>query len=301
MEPTTVSLHALRAIAVRHGFRVPTRVPRPWAGATSRVYPLGGAVLKVPHADPAAVDAVRVDALVIDAARAVGVSTPRLLALDDEGDLLPVPFSLHERVRGGTLVRLGGSPVADGAWRAVGRDLARLHDGVSRSGPLAGLRAFAQTPEVDPRPWVVALGESGLLSPPTARWLGELLDTLTSAALAPVPQRFCHGDVNAANVLVAPHAAGFLALIDWLGAGWLDPAWDFASVPLRAVPSLLAGHREIAPMAHDATAEARILWCHLQLALYGIHAGWIPIDERQRRLARLVRRTREFLAEVPLA
>ena len=31
---------------------------------------------------------------------------------------------------------------------------------------------------------------------------------------------------------------------------------------------MLEGYREVAPLPEDATAEARILWRHLQIALY---------------------------------
>jgi hypothetical protein len=60
----------------------------------------------------------------------------------------------------------------------------------------------------------------------------------------------------------------YLAVLDWGGSGWGDPAWDFAGVPLRVVPSMLEGYREVAPPGGDERIEARILWRHLQLGLY---------------------------------
>jgi hypothetical protein len=60
----------------------------------------------------------------------------------------------------------------------------------------------------------------------------------------------------------------YLAVLDWGGSGWGDPAWDFAGVPLRVVPSMLEGYREVVQSGGDETVEARILWRHLQLALY---------------------------------
>jgi Ser/Thr protein kinase RdoA (MazF antagonist) len=93
------------------------------------------------------------------------------------------------------------------------------------------------------------------------------LEVLAPAALAQVPERFLHGDVQATNVMVRPASREYLALIDWGGAGWGDPAHDLAGFPLRAVPWVLAGYREVAPKA-DKTMEARLLWRHLQLALF---------------------------------
>ena len=68
--------------------------------------------------------------------------------------------------------------------------------------------------------------------------------------------------------MVGAETLEYLALLDWGSAGWGDPAWDFAAMPLRAVPFLLAGYREIGPVEQDDTAEVRILWRQLQLALY---------------------------------
>src|SRR5438067_1611974 len=62
----------------------------------------------------------------------------------------------------------------------------------------------------------------------------------------------------------------------WGSSGWGDPAWDFAGVPLRAVPLLLQGYRTAAALDGEATAEARILWRHLQLALLVLRRGPLP-------------------------
>jgi hygromycin-B 7''-O-kinase len=293
-----VTLAALRVVARQEGLRQPSRMPRPSVGATSAVYPLGRAVLKVPHVGAEAIEAVRVDARVSGVARQAGVRTPKLIAFIEAGGVgdLAVPCALYERVRGRTLARRSASSAAVGAWREVGCDLAKLHTGVVRIGDVAGLRLFRQSPETDPRPWVAELTGRGMLSTRQSRWFERVLDVLAPAALAEVPQCFCHGDVNAANVLVAPVSVGFLGLIDWAGAGWLDPAWDFAGVPLRVVPAMLAAHREVAPMVHDATAEARILWCHLQFALYVLRSQPVVLEEHRRRIDRSVTRARAYLA-----
>lgn len=106
-----------------------------------------------------------------------------------------------------------------------------------------------------------------------AQWLDALIDAIAPPALADLPVVLCHGDVNAANVLVSVGTGRFRALIDWAGAGWLDPAWDFAGVPPDVVPAMLAGHRSVAPLIDDATAEARILWCQIQTRLYPLRAA----------------------------
>ena len=87
------------------------------------------------------------------------------------------------------------------------------------------------------------------------------------------PVVLCHGDVNAANILVDRAGGDFLALIDWSGAGWLDPVWDFAAVSPAIVPHLLAGHRAVAPLPDDASAESRICWCQIQTRLHAARQG----------------------------
>jgi hypothetical protein len=47
-------------------------------------------------------------------------------------------------------------------------------------------------------------------------------------------------------------------------------------MPLRAVPYALEGHRAVAPLDGDETAEARILWGHLLWALYVLPRGAMP-------------------------
>jgi hypothetical protein len=90
-------------------------------------------------------------------------------------------------------------------------------------------------------------------------------------ATGPVPNGFCHADVQLANLLVDPISHDYLALIDWDCAHCADPAFDFLGMPLPAVPFILAGYREIAP--RDDVTEARILWRRLQLLLSVLPRG----------------------------
>lgn len=257
-----LSDEVLRAIAARYGGPA---VRLPEVGIFNAVFLLGEElVLRVPRDHPDFVAAARREILAAPAARDAGVRTPRLVAVDDGCDLVPVPFLVYERVRGEPLGELGLEPGDTPAvWRELGRDLVTLHTGVVAEGPIATLR-----PEVldDPRPWVDALAMDGQFTVMEGRWLGRWLEELAPAALAPVPERFLHGDVQATNVMVRPGSLEYLALIDWGGAGWGDPAHDLAGFPLRAVPWVLAGYREFAPDA-DETIEARLLWRHLQFAL----------------------------------
>jgi aminoglycoside phosphotransferase (APT) family kinase protein len=74
--------------------------------------------------------------------------------------------------------------------------------------------------------------------------------------------------MQATNVMVSDDASTFVALLDWGSCGWGDPAWDFVGMPLRAVPLMLEGYRAIHPLEADETAEERITWRQLQIALW---------------------------------
>ena len=111
----------------------------------------------------------------------------------------------------------------------------------------------------DPRPWLDQIAQEGYFTPMEARWLHGWLDRLAPVALASARRCFLHGDIQTTNMLVRAGSLDYLAVIDWGSAGWGDPTWDFAGVPLRAVPLLLHGYRTVAALAGEGTVEARIL------------------------------------------
>lgn len=220
----------------------------------------------MPRDHPISAADARKEAVAVPAAREAGVRTPRMLAFDESLDLLPVPYSIYERVRGETLGLLDRDPATSpDVWRELGHDLALLHSGVSGDGPAAGLR-MDEMP--DPRPRPGELAEAGYFTAAEARWLEEWLERLAPRALAPVPRRFLHGDSQATNVMVEAGSLQYLAVLDWGSCGWGDPAWDFAGVPLRVAPAMLEGYGAVAPFDGGENVEARILWRHLQLSLY---------------------------------
>lgn len=289
-------LSHLTAIAHRHGFQSPDALPTPWVGATSRVYPCGDVVVKVACDAADAMNAVTIDAAMNPIIRKLGVQTPDLIAFDDSRDLQPVPFSVYRRVpHSAPISQFSKSPgLVASAWEAVGRELALVHQVPYRAEMPIALREFRQSPHVDPRPWAEDLHARGVLDSTDMSWLQRLLDYLARFALGEVPLTLCHGDVNAANVLVDSTNGQYLALIDWAGVGWLDPVWDFAGVPFSVVPFLLAGHRSVAPLPSDETAEARVCWCQMQTRL---HAANAHLDESSAaRLRRDLEAVRAFVA-----
>jgi aminoglycoside phosphotransferase (APT) family kinase protein len=263
-----VSDETLRAAAARLGLGRAVVSPMPEVGIFNAIFALGpDLVLRIPRNHPAFVGAARKEAVAVPAARAAGVRTPELVAYDDSLELLPVPYTVYERVRGETLGLLDLEPTATPAvWRELGRDLARLHLGVSPAGPAAGL-ALEALP--DPRGLPDELAQRGLFTTVEARWLSGLLERFAGLDAGPPEPRFLHGDTQATNVMVAAGSLEYLAVLDWGGSGWGDPALDFQGMPLRAVPHALQGYRELAP-AGEGSVEARVLWGHLQLGLLNL-------------------------------
>ncbi len=251
----------------RHGLDAGSFSLLPEVGIFNRIYLLGeDFILRVPRDHPISAADARKEAIAVPAARRAGVRTPRMLAFDDSLDLLPVPYSIYERVYGETLGLLDRDPaLSPGVWRELGHDLALLHSGVAKEGPVAGLE-IDEMP--DPRPWPEELAQAGYFTATEARWLTGWLERLAPEALAPAPRRFLHGDSQATNVMVRAGSLDYLAVLDWGSCGWGDPAWDFAGVPLRVVPAMLEGYGTVAEFAERQNVEARILWRHLQLSLY---------------------------------
>jgi len=287
-------------ISELHGLGVETFSRLPSIGRFNAIYLLGDdLILRVPRNDPHFVAALTRETVAVPAARAVGVRTPRLIAFDDSLTLLPTPYTVYERVRGGALELLGLEPATTPAvYRDLGRDLARLHSGVEPDSA-AGKLGAPNLPQDDPRSLTQELAAAGYFSVVEARWLSRRFDRLPPLLQAPGDHRFLHGDTQATNILVRPGSLEYLALIDWGGCGWGDPALDFSGMPLGAVPDVLAGYRELAALPDDKSAEARILRYHLYFALVNVQNAPQPLHSWGERPLGYLLDTMRFLLDPP--
>jgi aminoglycoside phosphotransferase (APT) family kinase protein len=247
------------------------RIPGPWVplpatGVANRIYATEGVVLRVATDHPDAVSDARTESVAAPVAHAAGILTPRLIAFDDSRTLVDRPFSLWERVHGGSLgvLELGQGPLPD-AWRQVGRQLARLHD---RVRACADPNGYLDTPgrEMDLHPLPDRLAAAGRLDAATVEGIARLIGELAPHVVRGVDARFIHNDIHAMNVLCSP-AGELLAIIDWGDAGWGDPTLDFAAIPLGAIPYAREGYESEAPAALGAFPEARFVWDKLHAAL----------------------------------
>src|SRR5687768_6229527 len=123
----------LAAIIDRHDLGVgQQQIQRlPSTGVVHTVYGLGDRfVLRVPKPIPDAIGDTLTESVAAPIAHRAGVRTPRLVAFDDDRDILAVPYTVFERWNGAGLVQLGDAADRVALWHAVGHDLATLHRGV---------------------------------------------------------------------------------------------------------------------------------------------------------------------------
>lgn len=266
------------AILAHHGIH-DSWTPLRATGVANRIYATQDVVLRVATDHPDAVPDARTESVAAPVARAASILVPRLLAFDDSRTLVDRPYSLWERVHGGTLGVYAPRPqsVPD-TWRAVGQQLAELHSRVEACpDPHGWLDRPARMMDVD-----VALADAAAHSLIPSRDAIEIegwIDALRPLLELATPQRFLHNDVHPMNLMCASDGS-LLAIIDWGDAGWGDPVLELAQVPIAAVPFVLEGYRRVAPVLLGDAPEARIIWDQVASMIEHAERGWSadPLD-----------------------
>lgn len=297
-EHIAVTEAALSGIARRH--RLPIDGPfgrLPETGIFNAHYLIGSEhVVRVPRNHPEHFAALRREAIAVPAVRQAGVRAPELIAIDESCEVLPCPFAIYRRVAGETLESLDAPPdVASAIWRQLGHELGRTH-----AVPLQADRALPPPAALaDPRELVHAHASAGWFSTSEARWIEQWLSRLAPFALAPVRTRLVHGDTQGSNIMVSPDARSLIALMDWGSAAWGTQVDDFAAMPLRVVPFVLEGYRDIALVEEDPNLEALIVWRHVQLGLITVPRGPLPGFSWAERPLSMLLETLAFFATAP--
>ena len=285
------------AVKERHGLQGAVQ-PLAAAGVFNTVYAIGAdLILRVPRDDPFFVATAFKELRAVPAARAAGVRTPAIVVADTACDTVRVPYAVYERAHGETLESLAPDPAkATPVWEELGRDLALLHTRVGPDDDLAGL-VCEDVP--DARTLLEGAASRGHLSAVEEQWLAAWLDNLAPADAGAIPC-FVHGDIQSSNVIATttPDGGAYVAVLDWGGCGWVDPARDFAGIPLRAVPAMLRGYATVAGDADDAF-RARIVHRHLQLALFNLGRGPQPAMSWAERQASMLVDVLRFFVDAP--
>lgn len=252
------------AILAKHGIQGPWE-QLPSTGVANWIYATTDVVLRVATDHPDGIPDARTESVAAPVAHAAGILTPRLLAFDDSRALVNRPFSLWERVHGATV---GGITLSNekrsAVWRAVGRELARLHCLVTVCpDPDGYLDGPGDYPNVE---WfLAALVDAGRLEAGVANDLKAACREFNEALPHP-NDAFTHGDAHAMNIM-CDEDGRLLALIDWGDAGWSDPMHDFSSMPLDVIPSAVAGYEAETGQRLDAASRARLTRAKLISAL----------------------------------
>jgi aminoglycoside phosphotransferase (APT) family kinase protein len=244
------------AILAHHGIREPWQ-QLPATGIANRIYATDDLVLRIAVEGSEALDDARTESVAARVARAAGIRVPRLVAFDDSGTIVDRPYSLWERVYGETLGLFAPDPASCPAtWRAVGRELALLHNQVQDCPDPHGWLDHPER-ELHLEERIASLAAASAIDPALASEFEQATKALRPAVEAPFAERFLHNDVHAMNIMCARDAT-LLALLDWGDAGWGDPTLELAQVPLNAVSFVLQGYESEAHL--DDPAQARILW-----------------------------------------
>ena len=245
----------LVAICERHGFP-----PGPFGrlestGVVNAIYTVADAiVLRIPKDAPGTLADTLTESVAVPAAMAAGVRPPALLAFDETGDIVDVPFGAYERVHAPH-----GWPGTSEGWRDLGRQLATVHHGVTACpDPDGRLDSPGRWCSADQM--MEAL--EGLVDDDLRRGLEVAFRALEPAVRdfeADGPRRFLHDDIKDSNLLRGTDDE--VHVIDWGDAGWGDAAIDFRNLPPDRTAEVLRGYRDL--VATDDTFEERLRWDQL--------------------------------------
>ena len=249
----------ISAIFARHHVRGPWHA-LPAHGIANHIFATDDVVLRIATDHPEARPDARTEIVAAPVARTHGIAVPRLLGFEAG------VYSLWERVHAETLSAL---PFLPRAWRELGGELARLHDRVRACDDPDG---WLDTPGPydDPTPQLRALAARGAVASDAAATLERWLDALRPALAQPARRCFLHNDAHDGNVMCT-RAGALVALIDWGDAGWGDPAQELGSVPIEAVPHVVAGYE--AAGGELSGSEANIMWDQIGSAVDGVETG----------------------------
>lgn len=271
-------LSLIEAIAAKHGLSGPC-APMPRLGIVNDIWSIGtDYVLRIPIESEYA-SSMMSESVALPRALRAGVRTPRLIVFDDARDIVPLPYSVTERVPGWSIGESAKLSTFDAyvlhfadVIESLARELVALHHSVEPADePRDHLNPWWLD---DPSEKISDGVEAGWLSLSNAKWL-EAVVTKTSSAFAYDPSGPCdqsvfvHHDLHPWNVMVTEGSPGDLALtaiLDWGNATLGDPAVDFCGFPLWALPPLVDCYR-LQGGVTDSTFEGRVLWMWLALAL----------------------------------
>ena len=274
-------------ILAAHSLKAPWE-PLPDTGLANRIYATKDVVIRVAREHDEALRDAKTESIAAPIAYAAGVLTPQLIAYDDSRTLIDAPYTIWERVHGETLGLLAVDPsTVPNTWREVGRQMGRLHTQVTPFED-ANNDLHAPSRNLRLRSLLEKALSSGLLAKDVADDISELIDQLQNAVHENISTCFLHSDIHDMNIMCTRDDK-LLAVIDWGDAGWGDPTFDFAQIPLDAMSLVLEGYTEIAPEILPETLPELTIWDKIDRGLEwlcGQRSVEIPLDDYRQFLGR---------------
>ena len=182
------------------------RIAEPWrelpaTGVANRIVATQSVVLRIATNHPEAIPDAYTESVAGPVARAVGILVPELIAFDDSCTLIDRPYSIWERIHGETLgLWAPDARTTPQTWRAVGREVARLHDRVHDCpDPNGWLDAPVRDLDLPER--LQNLAAVSRIEPESRATLARWIEQLMPAVSASIPRRFIHNDLHAMNIM----------------------------------------------------------------------------------------------------
>lgn len=251
-------------IAEEHGIAGPCELLAS-SGMVNEAWLLDGRFVLRITVERDALDEAARDAYVVPLARAAGIRTPELLVADTRCSLVDTPYTIYRRAEGELLGHMDREPCAFGpAYRELGRELALLH---AIDIPEADRGRLHGTFQYDGHKQIAKTFDAGKITRDETTEIEAWSDRLLEATGDGDRRTFLHQDIHPWNVFVDPKSKSLTSIIDWGDAAWGDPAGEFASMPLIAMPEMYAGYEENGGTIDDGM-KARSLLFGLGLSLW---------------------------------
>ena len=253
----------VQEIARRHGIvGEPELLPN--GGMVNEAWRIGDHILRICIIEDGKEEAER-ESVVVPLIIENGIRAPKLIAYDLSPDLVKMPYTIYERVPTQLLGYCDIEPDSlSEAYREMGREIARL--GRIEVPPAV---CSLVRPGRSPEPWKTLAKAMAYekLDPKDGLEISKWLEFIEERLGTPGKDSLIHMDMHPWNLFVDPEKDELSAIIDWGDTSIGDPALEFASMPIAAVPAMYEGYLEEGGVMDDGFI-ARTLRAGVSLSMW---------------------------------